>query len=69
MNMGSTTHTALNRALWLYVARSICLRAVYSASGLPYYAPTRTDIAICLVEPMCLYRLYYANVNYMEPAL
>ena len=33
MNMGSTTHTALNRALWLYVARSICLRV--STQSLP----------------------------------
>jgi len=37
---------ALNRALWLYVAGSICLRAVFSDWGWPNYAPTRTDRAL-----------------------
>ena len=50
MNMGSTTHTALNRALWLYVAYSICLRA-------------STQFTVSNIRHMCVYTEPYASLS------
>ena len=51
MNMGSTTHTALNRALWLYLARVICLRA------------GSIQLTVSNVMHMCVYTEPYALLS------
>ena len=65
MNMGSTTHTRSQQSPMALRGRLYMSQGIDSVSFQPIDAHVCIYGALCLVEPKCLYRLYYATNDYI----